>query len=77
MAAKLRIPKVYNIGDNGDYIQRKNALWEATLDTEKHQINGEAIYTLLDDKTKREITEDEVWVAVSFMHQVCIQCLKQ
>lgn len=68
MAANRRIPKMYNIEESNGHSLRKNKLWEATLDKEKHQINSEAIYRFLDDDTKNEVKEGDVWVAVSFMY---------
>ena len=65
MAGKLRIPKMYSVLNTDDHLWENKAMWKLTMETEERQPNSEAIYRLLDDKTKKEIDENDIWVAVS------------
>lgn len=65
MAGKLRIPKMYSVLKSSNHLRQKDAVWKAAMDTEQRQPSSEAIYRLLDDKTKNEIGESDIWVTVS------------
>ena len=67
MAAKLRIPKIYSGLKSNDHPCEKDAVWKAAMDTAR-QPSNEAIYRLLDDDTKEQIGEDEIWVTVSLIN---------
>ena len=66
MAGKQRIARMYSVLSTDDHLWENKDMWDVTMDT-KSQPNSEAIYAKLDVKIKKEIDENDIWVAVSFL----------